>query len=83
MTWLEIPSAVAGVLAVVGVLCNNRRLRACFAIWLLSNGMCLAVHALAGLWAMAARDGIFMALAVEGWYKWGGQGERRCPVKRK
>ncbi|HUV64216.1 MAG TPA: nicotinamide mononucleotide transporter [Sedimentisphaerales bacterium] len=66
----EIIGTIATILAVTGVVCNNRRLRACFVIWLASNSMSCYLHVGAGLWSLAVRDGIFMVLAVEGWLIW-------------
>jgi nicotinamide riboside transporter PnuC len=67
----ETVSAIAGILAITGVVLNNRRLRACFVIWILSNLMSAEIHLAAGLWSLAARDLVFLCLAVEGWVKWG------------
>ena len=68
---IELIGIISGVLAVVGVLANNRKLRWCFLLWMVSNAMSLAVHAAAEIWSLAARDAIFLILAVEGWFKWG------------
>lgn len=62
---------VATGLAVVGVLLNNAKIRWCFPVWFASNILCLVYHLRAGLWGMAARDVIFMGLAVAGWFQWG------------
>ena len=67
---MELIGAVATILAVIGVVCNNRRLRACFILWLISNGLTACVHAYAGIWSLFARDAIFLGLAVEGWWLW-------------
>lgn len=68
---IEIFGIVAVAMAVVGVMANNRRLRWCFVLWLVSNGLTLAIHVDSAIWSLAARDAIFIALAVEGWFKWG------------
>ena len=68
---IEIIGLISSVLAVVGVLANNRRLRWCFILWMVSNAMSMAIHADAGILSLAARDAVFLALAVEGWFKWG------------
>ena len=40
MNWIiQIAGAVAGVLAIAGVVLNNHRLRACFLVFLVSNGI--------------------------------------------
>jgi nicotinamide riboside transporter PnuC len=58
------------VLAVVGVVYNNRMNRKCFYFWLVSNILGLAVHLASGVGAMAIRDVIFIILAVQGWRTW-------------
>lgn len=68
---IEIIGTFTTILAVVGVLANNRRLRWCFLLWMVSNALSLAIHAHAAIWSLAARDAIFLVLAVEGWVKWG------------
>ena len=67
MIYIEI---ITGVLAVVGVLLNNRRLIMCFPLWLVSNSLCVAVHCSTGLWAMAGRDAVFLVLVLDGWRRW-------------
>lgn len=57
-------------LAIVGCLMNNRRMRWCFAVWLVSNALSLAVHLESAIWSLAVRDIAFCLLAVEGWIKW-------------
>ena len=68
---IEIIGFISGVLAVIGVLANNRKLRWCFLVWMVSNAMSLAIHAEAGIWSFVARDAVFLILAVEGWIMWG------------
>lgn len=68
---IEIIGTIATILAIIGVLGNNRRLRWCFLVWLVSNYLCLIIHAQAGIWSLATRDFVFMILAVEGYFKWG------------
>jgi len=68
---VEIFGIISTTLAVIGVLANNRRLRWCFLVWMVSNGLSLAIHAQAAIWSLLARDAIFLVLAVEGWIKWG------------
>ena len=74
---IEIIGIISSVLAVIGVLANNRRLRWCFLVWMVSNAMSMAIHADAGIWSLAARDAVFLLLAVEGWIKWGKKGETK------
>lgn len=71
---IEIIGTISTVLAIVGVLANNRRLRWCFLLWMVSNAMSLVIHANAGIWSLAGRDAVFLVLAVEGWIRWGKQG---------
>jgi nicotinamide riboside transporter PnuC len=67
---IELVGLIATVLAVTGVVLNNRRRRSCFLLWLLSNTLTAAIHAHAGIWSLCARDVIFVALAVEGLWLW-------------
>jgi len=71
----ETAGAVAAGLAVAGVFLNNHRRRVCFILWMISNAATGLIHAYAGLWALLARDLIFLVLAVQGWRLWGRQGE--------
>jgi len=68
---IEIAGTVATVLAVAGVVFNNRLDRRCFVLWIVSNIICAAVHLQAGIWSLLARDVIFAILAVEGLILWG------------
>ena len=67
----ELFGTIAGLLAIIGVIANNRRLRWCFIVWLISNAISAALHAHAGMWSLAARDVVFFILAVDGWIRWG------------
>ncbi len=66
----EIAGATATILAITGVVLNNRKLIACFWIWLISNGITAAIHFHAGIWGLFARDVIFFGLAIEGIIRW-------------
>lgn len=68
---IEIVGAIATILAVTGVITNNRRIRACFLLWMVSNALTGAIHAQASIWSLVVRDVIFFILAIEGWFKWG------------
>jgi len=68
---IEIAGIIATIFAVIGVITNNRRLRVCFLLWLVSNGLTGAIHIYAGIWSLVVRDAIFFVLAIEGWIKWG------------
>jgi len=61
---------ICTILAVAGVVLNNRKMRPCFIMWLFSNGISLWIHLQAGIWSLAFRDLIFFILAIEGWYRW-------------
>ncbi len=71
MTWLEYIGTAATIIAIVGVVLNNSRRRQCFILWFASNGMTLAIHLSVGVWSLAARDAVFLVLAVHGWFMWG------------
>ena len=68
---IELIGSIATILAIAGVVLNNRRLRVCFLLWLVSNAISMVIHAQVGVWSLTARDAIFLILAVEGWVKWG------------
>ena len=72
---IEIVGSIITVVAVSGVLLNNARRRVCFLLWIVSNSLSAAVHMHASppMWSMAARDVIFLALAIAGWRQWGRQ----------
>ena len=66
----ELFGMVAMVLAVAGVVLNNRKLAACFYLWIVSNVISTGLHVEAELWSLVARDIILTLLAFEGIYKW-------------
>ena len=35
-----------------------------------SDVLTLAIHVNAGIWSLAARDGVFFLLAIQGWFMW-------------
>lgn len=61
---------VCCVLSISGVILNNRQIRHCFTIWLVSNSISAGLHIYAGMWALAVRDVAFLLLAVEGFVLW-------------
>jgi len=67
----ELIGSIATVLAIIGVVGNNRRLRWCFLLWMVSNSLTLVIHAQTGVWSLVVRDAVFLVLAVEGWHRWG------------
>jgi nicotinamide riboside transporter PnuC len=67
---IEIFGIISTTLAIIGVLANNRRLRWCFLVWMVSNSLSLVIHAQTAIWSLLARDAVFLVLAIEGWIKW-------------
>ncbi len=65
----------ATAVALAGVWLNNKRRRACFALWLISNAITFGLHALSGMWSLAARDGALFLMAIHGWWLWGNPGD--------
>lgn len=68
---LEAIGWLATVIALAGVWMNNRRRRACFILWLVSNALTFGIHSCVAMWAMAVRDLAFFVLAIHGWRLWG------------
>ena len=67
---VEVIGTFAGVLAIVGVMLNNRRLIWCFPVWIVSNALCFGLHVHADLYPLAVRDAVFTVLSVDGWIRW-------------
>jgi len=67
----EIIGTIVLVLGVAGVLLNNRKLRMCFILWMVSNLLSVGIHAWAGIWSLMIRDAVFFVLSIEGWIMWG------------
>ena len=67
---IEIAGMVSMVLAVAGVILNNRRMIVCFYFWMISNMLSAWIHLDAGVYSLLARDVIFFILAIEGLIKW-------------
>ncbi|HAL44572.1 MAG TPA: hypothetical protein DCP47_01400 [Phycisphaerales bacterium] len=67
---IEVIGYISMVMAVAGVIFNNYKMRVCFKIWIVSNALSLILHVSIGVWSMAARDFIFLVLAIHGIYKW-------------
>ena len=66
----EFLGLISTVLAICGVVFNNRLLRCCFLFWLVSNAITAIVHLDLRIWSLFARDVIFFGLAIEGWFRW-------------
>ncbi len=69
--WITIIGWTATAIALSGVWLNNRRLRACFLLWLISNALSCALHVHSGTWPLACRDAAFFVFAWLGWRAWG------------
>jgi nicotinamide riboside transporter PnuC len=73
---IELFGLIGSALAIVGVILNNRGRRICFAVWLISNSISMAIHiqlaiaTAAETWSLAGRDAIFIVLAISGWRHW-------------
>lgn len=67
---VEMFGYISTVLAVAGVVFNNRKMAVCFKIWMVSNSISLVIHLHAGIYSLAIRDFIFLILAFEGLWKW-------------
>lgn len=70
MNYFDAIGWLATALALAGVWLNNYRRRSCFLLWQISNVITFIIHAMAGMWAMAARDGAFFIMAIHGWKLW-------------
>lgn len=68
--WTEAIGWAATVVAIVGVVANNKRLRWCFLVWMVSNAISAGLHLAAGMWALTVRDAAFFVLAIYGWHAW-------------
>ena len=66
----EIFGTVSMVLAVTGVVLNNRKMTGCFWLWIISNSISAYLHAGGQLYSLLIRDVVFTILAVEGLYRW-------------
>ena len=77
---IETISTLATAIAIAGVVGNNHRRIWCFPLWWASNTLTAAIHYHAGLWGLLARDLVFLALAVWGWFAW--RRKPRGPAER-
>jgi nicotinamide riboside transporter PnuC len=67
---IETFGIITTILAVVGVVLNNRMDRKCFWFWIVSNAISCALHIHVGLWSLVVRDAVFLVLAFDGLAKW-------------
>ena len=85
---IEIFGWISMVLAVTGVILNNRKFIFCFWLWMVSNLISAHLHAqVASMEPLYWRDVAFFILAVEGFYQWRKPKERlgyrwRIPKKQ-
>jgi len=66
----EVFGTISMILAVVGVLLNNRKMISCFYVWIVSNLISAYLHFDAEIYSLLVRDLIFLVLAFEGVMKW-------------
>lgn len=78
---IELFAGFGSLLAIVGVVANNHRLRWCFLLWMASNSIAIVVHGINGPIAYVGRDIIFLILAVTGWIKWGAKRRGRLTTR--
>jgi nicotinamide riboside transporter PnuC len=67
---LEFLGVIVTVIAVAGVILNNRHNKLCFIVWFFSNALSLVIHATLMCWSLTLRDAIFIYLAYDGYIKW-------------
>lgn len=67
----EIVGVFVLILGVAGVLLNNRKLRVCFILWMVSNILSAGIHVWLGPWTLVLRDMTFLILSIEGYILWG------------
>ena len=74
-SWFTIFTAVLTVLALVGVVLNIKRKRACFYVWLFTNASWAVVDFYKGIPAQGLLFTIYTALAVRGILEWKEEGK--------
>jgi len=74
---IDLFAGFGSLLAIVGVVANNHRLRWCFWLFITSNFIGMVIHGIHGPLPYAARDLVFLCLAVHGWLHWG---KRKGPM---
>ena len=67
---IEIIGLMTMVIAVIGVILNNRKCRWCFVLWMVSNSLSAVIHLNTGPWTLVMRDLIFLVLAFDGYWRW-------------
>ena len=74
-SWFTVFTAVLTVLALVGVVLNIKRKRACFYIWLFTNASWAVVDFYKGIPAQGLLFTVYTALAVWGILEWKEEGK--------
>ena len=59
---IELTGLFVTIIAVAGVILNNRKRRLCFILWMVSNILSALIHLYLGPWSLVVRDVIFLAL---------------------
>jgi nicotinamide riboside transporter PnuC len=67
---IEIIGTITTILAVSGVILNNRRRIECFYLWTASNVLSAVIHYMTDTRSLMIRDLIFLLLAIEGIILW-------------
>ena len=60
----------ATLIALTGTVLNCKKIKWCFALWLITNAMWFAWDMHIGLWSRAMLDAVQFALAAWGIYEW-------------
>ena len=67
---IELIGAIVTIVAVTGVILNNRKCQWCFVLWMVSNTLSAFIQYSVGPWPLVVRDLIFLILAAEGYFLW-------------
>ena len=70
LSWFTIFTALLTILALIGVVLNIKRKRACFYIWLFTNAAWAVVDFYKGIPAQGILFTIYTALAIWGIIEW-------------
>jgi len=80
---IQVIGAIGSILAVAGVMLNNRMRIECFWLWMISNAISAGLHIYVGLWTLAARDAAFFVLAIQGLNNWRQHADKRLKTQRR
>lgn len=67
---IELLGIITTILAVSGAILNNRHRIECFYLWIFSNFLSAVIHIQTATLSLAVRDMVFLALAIEGVFRW-------------